>query len=108
MLDTIRSIPLGLWLGIVGGISFGIFWIYDTRQHGLALIERWAEQQGFTIVTANRRTFVPPRLGIQLPFISFFRVILKDAADTTRECWLRIHDRAPDPKDIDVFWDSKG
>ena len=107
MLYTIRSIPFGLWLGIVGGILFGIFWVHDERQHGLALIAHWAEQHGFTIVSVKRRTLVPPRLGLQFPYISFFRVSLKDAADTTKECWLRIYDGAPDPNDIDVFWDTK-
>ena len=40
MLDTIPSIPIGLWLGLGGGLVFALIYISATRKHGLQLIER--------------------------------------------------------------------
>jgi hypothetical protein len=106
-LDAVRSIPLGLWLGVLGGIVFAVFWVHDTRQRGLALIERWAAKHGFSILHAKRRTFVPPRLGMQFPYISFFRVTVRDAANATKHCWIRVYDLSRHSKDIEVFWDAE-
>ena len=105
VLETIRSIPLGLWLGLGGGLAFALIYISATRRHGLQLIERWAELNCFEIVTAKRRTFVP--LGGQWKGISFFRVRVRHALEGTKDCWLRFRDWAQDPKEIQVFWDAK-
>lgn len=105
MLEIIRSIPLGLWLGLGGGLAFAVFYISATRKHGLQLIERWAEFNRFEIVTAKRRAFAP--LGGQWRGISFFRVRVHHAVEGTKDCWLRFRDWAQDPKEIQVFWDAK-
>ena len=105
VLETIRSIPLGLWLGLGGGLAFAIIYISATHRHGLQLIERWAEINRFEIVTAKRRTFVP--LGGQWKCISFFRVRVRHAIEGTKDCLLRFRDWAQDPKEIQVFWDAK-
>ena len=105
MLETIRSIPFGLWLGLGGGLAFAVIYISATRKHGLQLIERWAKLNRFEIVAAKRRTFVP--LGGQWKGISFFHVTVRDAVEGTKDGWLRFRDWAQDPKEIQVVWDPK-
>jgi hypothetical protein len=104
VLETIRSIPLGLWLGFGGAIAFSLVYILATHRHGLQLIDRWAKVNGFRIITAKRRTLVP--LGGQWKGISFFRVKVSDTVEATRDCWLRFRDWANDPREIQVIWDT--
>jgi hypothetical protein len=105
LLDSIRSFPVWLWVGLAGGIAFAILYSLDTRKSGLALIERWASLHRYQIVRARRRTFVP--IGGQWKGISFFRVRLRDAAGELKSCWLRFHDLEDTPEKIEVIWDAK-
>jgi hypothetical protein len=105
-LETIRSIPIGVWLGVSGAIIFGIIYVFETRRSGLALIQRWAKLHGYEIISARRRAFAPPGFR-QWKGISFFRVSVRDAAIKTKTCWLRFHDLEADPKQIEARWDTK-
>jgi hypothetical protein len=105
VLETIRALPLGLWLGLGGGVAFALIYISATRRHGLQLIGRWAELNRFEIVTAKRRAFVP--FGGQWKGVSCFRVRVRHAIEGTKDCWLRFRDWAQDPNEIEVFWDAK-
>jgi hypothetical protein len=104
-LDTIRSIPVGLWLAFAGGIAFAVVWALGTRQAGLGLIHRWASLHRYEVLRARRRTFVP--LGGQWKGISFFRVRLRDSSGEMRLCWLRFGDLEDRPENVEVIWDTK-
>jgi hypothetical protein len=105
-IETIRSFPLGLWLGLGGAIIFSVIYVFETRRSGLALIERWARLHGYEIVSARRRALAPPGLR-QWKGISCFRVSVRDATTKTKSCWLRFHDLEADPKQIEARWDPK-
>jgi hypothetical protein len=105
LLETVRSVPVGLWVGLAGGVVFAVIYSLSTRTAGLSLIERWAALHQYQIVRARRRAFVP--LGGQWKDFSFFRVSLRDGAGQLKSCWLRFHDLEDEPKNIEVTWDSK-
>ena len=105
VLDTIRSVPVALWVALAGGVAFAVVWSIRTRQAGLILIQRWASLHRYQIVSARRRTFVS--LGGQWKGISFFRVRLRDSTGELKDCWVRFRDLEDDPGDIQVAWDAK-
>ena len=105
MFEILRSVPLGLWLGVAGGIGFAVIYSLSTRRSGLELIQRWAAFHRYQLISARRRTFVP--IGGQWKGISFFRVRIRDAAGDTKNCWLRMHDLEDEPEKIEVIWDAK-
>src|SRR2546423_881832 len=105
-LETIREIPLGLWLAIGGAVVLGIIYVFETRRSGLALIERWAQLHGYQVVSAQRRAISPPGFRVWKG-VSCFRVFVRDAAANTKSCWLRFDDLEADPKQIETRWDAQ-
>ncbi len=81
------------------------------RQRGLQFLHDWARTQGFVLVSARRRLFVPhwrwrPSKGYQ-----FFRVTVRDGDGVLRANWTRCSDFSPifprtDPTTMDVIWDD--
>lgn len=102
--ELLTQITTQRWFGVGGGIVFAIVYSLGMRQRAYALVASWAANQGLTILSAKRRTFVPffgPAKG------QFFRVRVADANGATKKCWLRFHEGTTKPEDVIVNWDTK-
>lgn len=78
------------------------------RQRGLELLSRWATSQGFVLVSARRRSFVPYWSSESGQGYQFFRVTVRNRDGVLRNSWIRCSDLTwHDPTKIDVIWDDK-
>jgi hypothetical protein len=84
------------------GVIFVIFYSRAARRHALEVIEEWAREQRYTLLSIRQPTFVP--LWKSGKGWQFFRVTLKDTSGETKKCWLRCQDFNAKPSRVEVTW----
>jgi hypothetical protein len=78
------------------------------RRRGLKFLDRWAREQGYTLVSARRRSLVPHWRWTSAKGYQFFRVTVRDPHGRTRRSWIRCSDFAfTDPNSFEVIWDDE-
>jgi hypothetical protein len=107
-MDTIshlKDVPDVYWrfgLALFLGVAFAVVYSRFTRNRAMRVIEQWAHEHQFTIVSIRQPTFVP--LWKSGKGWQFFRASLRDSAGAVRECWLRCRDLSSDTQKIEVTW----
>jgi hypothetical protein len=96
--DVYWTLGVALFLGV----SFAVFYSWFSRNRALRVIEQWAHEHHFTIVSIRQPAFVP--LWKSGKGWQFFRATLRDSAGSMRECWLRCRDLNSDSQKVEVTW----
>jgi hypothetical protein len=104
----LNDVPEAYWrfgLPLLLGIAAVVIYSRVTRKRGLRLVEKWARLNQFTVISVRQPLVVP--LWKTSKGFQWFRIALKDASGSARECLLRCSDFSASPDSVEVVWDDK-
>jgi hypothetical protein len=101
------------WTWPMVGVAAGLFYVIAStisgRKRAFELLDGWARDHRFVLLSARRRSFVPFwRWGGSTSGYQFFRVTIRNGSGLVCRSWIRCSDFAHgNPQSFEVIWDDE-
>ena len=106
---NLSSVPFEAAVAGVALITILVLFSLCSRTFGSQAIERWARANGWLLVRARRRSFVPHWrwCSFSKGRFQFFRVTVRDVLGADHKAWMRLESDCTQPEILDIIWDNE-
>ena len=108
LMNSLSEIWISVSMGAGAAIVIFIWHSLWSRKRAQEVLSAWAQGNGFTVLQAQRKTFVPHWRSTSGKGYQFFRVRVLNNEGLVCQAWVRCHDSGGTiPGTVEVIWDEK-